>query len=540
MITAELNHNPYLLITKVKFNGEEPRINSQIEKYEKRALKDWVNKVPDIFYNEMNGYDFDLYFVGTKPDFNEVKQSFEKAGVTEKQVRLFHKNEIEDADTKSKEINQLLFWIANNRNRKFDFEEFWDENKELFESAYPYVVINGPMPECFGSSISPETVESAKELENTNLASTPIVFYVDENTKYQYRKDLDLILKRNDVRQEQLFFIIEVSQNINQITRVISDLGVAKPQVIHKFDDEEIMSYIRNYPVTEYVREVINIFSEIRVKIASVLKEENKKSETTNSFIHGQIDFLEQELAELKKADDFFVQRDNYSLPYEFKTHLHNLEEQIVKWKNRKTKITSDYEAGNYANDYESYLIKNMDTFMSLVVSSYVRAGEEIKNSFSVIYKNAGVDTYYEPSNVKWDYIERLEIPSIKNQLLGLKEEREVIHKNDFFGFFKTAPDENPAPVREVTYFLEQWREKAMELVSPLAEQTITACASGLEKYYNELAIAYHEHIVTLIEAKDAEKDKVSSQLSDDERKLQEDNDWFTEMADQLQHIERG
>jgi hypothetical protein len=34
-------------------------------------------------------------------------------------------------------------------------------------------------------------------------------------------------------------------------------------------------------------------------------------------------------------------------------------------------------------------------------------------------------------------------------------------------------------------------------------------------------------------------KDEVSAQLSDDERKLQEDNDWLAEFKDQLIHIKR-
>ena len=43
MITAELNHNPYLLLTTVRFNGQPPRINSQVEKYESVMLKEWVS-----------------------------------------------------------------------------------------------------------------------------------------------------------------------------------------------------------------------------------------------------------------------------------------------------------------------------------------------------------------------------------------------------------------------------------------------------------------------------------------------------------------
>ena len=93
MINAELYHNPYLLETVVRFNGKEPRINCQIEKYERLPLNLWVDKVPEIFYNEMNGYDFELLFTRTKPDFISVQKSFQQAGVTSKQVQLVHKHE---------------------------------------------------------------------------------------------------------------------------------------------------------------------------------------------------------------------------------------------------------------------------------------------------------------------------------------------------------------------------------------------------------------------------------------------------------------
>lgn len=55
MISAELDHNPYLLLTSVKFNGHKPRINSQIEKREHQPLQNWAHLVACIFYDEMNG-----------------------------------------------------------------------------------------------------------------------------------------------------------------------------------------------------------------------------------------------------------------------------------------------------------------------------------------------------------------------------------------------------------------------------------------------------------------------------------------------------
>jgi hypothetical protein len=54
------------------------------------------------------------------------------------------------------------------------------------------------------------------------------------------------------------------------------------------------------------------------------------------------------------------------------------------------------------------------------------------------------------------------------------------------------------------------------------------------------MAENYHEHLSELIEGKSKEKEEVAAQLSDDEKMLQEDNDWLAEVKDQLQNIERG
>lgn len=205
MINAELNHNPYLLLTTVKFNGHEPRINSQIEKYEHQPLKDWVHKVPDIFYNEMNGYDFDLNFVGTVPDYEEVQKAFSLAGISQEEVRIFHKNELEDANTKSNEIDQIIEWLREHPNRKFDFASFWEKNSELFESTYPYIIIRGEVPKETMPDVGIEVVEKAQELSNTVLSSTPILFYIDGKSAKQFRQDFQYILSRHDIRNEQLF-----------------------------------------------------------------------------------------------------------------------------------------------------------------------------------------------------------------------------------------------------------------------------------------------------------------------------------------------
>ena len=124
MVNAGLSHNPYLLQTHVTFNGLSPRINSQVEKYDNIALNDWIEKVPEIFHDEMNGYDFDLYFTETNSDFANLKAAFDRAGITQDDVRLFHKNELEDSETKSRAIDALIEWLRDNPNRRFSFTEF--------------------------------------------------------------------------------------------------------------------------------------------------------------------------------------------------------------------------------------------------------------------------------------------------------------------------------------------------------------------------------------------------------------------------------
>ena len=110
--------------------------------------------------------------------------------------------------------------------------------------------------------------------------------------------------------------------------------------------------------------------------------------------------------------------------------------------------------------------------------------------------------------------------------------------KNDFFGFFKKTSDVSE-PVMVATCYLEQWRTTAQDIITPVLEKYSEQCIQNLSDYYNRMAEAYHQHLSQLIEGKTKDKEIVSAQLSDDERKLQEDNDWLSAFKEQLQMIER-
>ena len=115
MVKAEFGYNPYVRDISIRFNGQEPRINSRVEKYENIPLREWIDQVPKIFHDEMNGYDFDLEFSGTAFDFEELKKAFSNRGISDEMVRLLHKNELASRNQISESIDHLLLWLNDNR-----------------------------------------------------------------------------------------------------------------------------------------------------------------------------------------------------------------------------------------------------------------------------------------------------------------------------------------------------------------------------------------------------------------------------------------
>lgn len=540
MINAELIHNPYLLQTSVKFNGHPPRINSQVEKYDAIMLKDWIEKVPQIFHDEMNGYDFDLNFTGTKSDFESLCDTFARAGISHDVVRLFHKNELEDAETKSAAIDALIQWLRGNPNRKFDFDAFYAANEELFEGSYPYVVINGHSVEQVHPQVSMELVKTANELQDTVLTNTPILFFVEPSSTKLTRSDLLQILQRKDVQQNQLFFMLHPQLNATQVRRVITDLGVENPQVVSTFDAESILNYLRNYPITEFIRNAIKVFEDVTSTLAERLETENKESLIQNAEIHAVIDSIEHQIARIKESDLFFTERDNFGVGHVFTELSNSLKEQVSKWRNRKTKIIGDTECAIAASEYDADIAKYTVTFVSNVKEAYRRIANDIAAEFAEEYRRQGLDSHFLPA-IKPDEISPCQSISLANGLISLKKITYEEQKYDLISLFGfSGSKEDKEPVRVATCYYAEWREFAWSQIQPLVVDFLNQNFTQLANYYDALATAYHEKLACLLANQESEKDKVSAQLSDDERKLQEDNDWLAEFKDQLIHIERG
>lgn len=540
MVNAELQHNPYLLETEVKFNGQEPKINSQIEKYENKLLADWVRDVPKMFYDEMNGYDFDLFFSGTEYDFQKLQQTFISLGVTPDQVRLIMRNELEDAEIKSNEIRKLIDWLKENRNRQFDFDDFYDANRGLLEETFSCIVIRGKdeLPEDLTFTL--ENVKSVDEIAGTNLTYVPVVFVIEAETIQLFRNDLLALFGRKEVEQNQLFFCISPAMDKEYVVRFISDLGIEEPQLISRIDDGNVATYIKNYPMVAYVGEVIRVFENEVNTLDDHLKAKNEQSAIENAEVYEQISALEDVIEKIKASDMRFVDLDNYSGGNRFNDLKTELEEMIRKWKSRKTKVVGDVEIDRNSTEYEQELARYLGEFYRKAIEHFGFEKEKIEREFNEIYLRQPLDSEYKPEGLEVTIPDNVDVNGIKSALLELQEER-YEEKTDFLDFFKAKSSNEPKElVRVVTCYLEKWREKAIELMIPVVEQYISESQENLKRYYDELAGKYHTKLSELHELKVNEKNGIASQLSEDERMLQADNDWLVVIKDQLARIERG
>ena len=129
----------------------------------------------------------------------------------------------------------------------------------------------------------------------------------------------------------------------------------------------------------------------------------------------------------------------------------------------------------------------------------------------------------------------------MEEQLLALKVITYEEPKGDLIDlFWKSSSKEERAPIRVATCYYEQWRDKVLGNILPEIKEVMEYYSQWLSQYYSRQAQRYHEHLTELIRVQTEEKEKVSGQLSDDERKLQEDNNWLQSVRDRLTRIERG
>ena len=544
MIKAELDYNPYLLETKIKFNGQSPRINSLVEKYEAGALRDWIDLVPKIFYDEMNGYDFELEFSGTERDFGELKDVFKRNGITEEQVHLFHKNVLACRNDKIEKIDELLQWLKKNKNSHFDYNAFCLNNKELLEGPYSFVIINGrdlDISSFDNSDVSAELIDDLTELEHTVLEDTPILINVSEDNYRLLTTITSNLLGRDDVSSNQLFFSVEKTLNPDMVERTIVDIGIENPQIVKTVDDEKILRYLELYPFSDYIHDVI---STMRIEVTSLterLDEQNKISAATNKEIYEEIEELDRIISKLKRIQEKFENDYNAEMPQLWMADEDSFLRFIQEWRIKKTKINKTEEAERSALEFESEVKEMYSKYLSSIDELFSRSVEDLNTEYASWYSEAEYNDEFIPEIENIEKPDTGSVPSFEDDLINMKEEKYVLAKESIIDkFFKDTADNTKEMVLETTYYLQKWRDHAYVIFEPLAHKVLTDYFDTICDYEKRLINSYIDHLSKALTKENKKRDTVSQQLSDEEKQLQKDNDWLRDFDDKLRGVERS
>ena len=541
MVKAELSYNPYLQKTEIRFNGQSPRINSHVEKYLDKKLQTWIHKLPYIFRDEMNGYDFELEFTGTRLDYEELKKSFSNAGVSDAQVHIFHKNELDERDVKLEKIDQLLNWLDETSNRRYSIKTVRSENYDLLDADYEYIILHGRVTDSStfdALHISIENVDHLEELNDTNLHNIPILYVIDKDSVGLMKKDLRALQKRADISYDQIFFRISPSLSEEKIVREISDLGIPDPQVVQSADAPAVIKYFELFPFTDYIRDTVKLFKGQIISLREGLTAEINETKSENQEQYQQIDQLDTENACLKESLDKFINPDRTDFSTFFQSPVDDVKNKITGWRNNKTKITRPEEAVKVSREFDRYI--------QILYQDYLRKMHMIL-SRSAKTVQVQMRNWYEIANADKDFIaERIpspdytfdSIPQIQNELLNLKEEAYVTPKEDILGkFFKQSTDNQTESVLETTFYYAWWRTYALSKTEPYLYNIYTTCVEKLNSYFDQLASVYKEHLLTLVGEKEAAKYSLSTQLSKEELLLQNDSDWLIKFSDMVKAI---
>lgn len=537
MAKVELSYNPYLLETKVSFNGKEPRINSLIEKYKNGSLYNWIEEMPSILHDEMNGYDFDLDFTGTDKDCDAIKSVF--ADVLN--VEIFHKSHLDGRLEKNSAIDDLLSWLENNENRQFDYKQFREDNAELFDSAYPFIILNGGKVDekmFAGLNVSADNIENLNTVEDSDLTTVPILVCVDSDSVKKLEENIRVLLSRNDVEQRQIFFMIHPSLNARRVERNLKDLGIKDLKTIESGDISQITDYMELFPMTEYIRDVIEIFNNNCQFLNRTLECKLKDNEVTGQSTRAEIETLSTGIEALKQAYENISNRSNINVPQKCKEAEERLKYEIKNWRKRKTKITKDDEAERYAKEFKLDLAQYFRSYIYMIDAIFNLQKDILEKNYLDVFMQAGFDRDYVPDiDFNFEVKERIKLPEVADYT-KLKHEIFVEQRDLFDNFFSSTPSLDL--VREVTYYNQEWRDYAEEKIIPKAEYYRNKKCDLLIEYDTLFATDLMKHIEDLLEQEIEKKKLVVSQMSSTERELQADADWLGKVNEMVEGIMRG
>lgn len=544
MVKVELKYNPYVLETKVYFNGQLPKINSQIEKFENKRLFVWSDKLLDILYSEMNGYDFDLDFSGTKADYEKIKYLIEKNHLNS-EIRLNFVNRLEEAAKKCRRFNEMITWLKRSAIEEFHFPEFWEINQEhMIENNLLYVLVDKKVADFSieDLDVNVESIDSISQLPE-NIGFYPVLLVLDADKEAEFRQNLLALLQRKDLIADQIFILISENVNLAYYIRLINDLGLKQPQFIHSIDSPLIYDYFENYVRIDFLFKALKILETQKDMTSSKLDQKFETMKQNNREIFEKISKLDKEIADIQLAIEQFENWHLVMYKNEFEKLYVQLNETITHWKSRTKQIRNDSEAEKMMKELQGLTEKSLFEFKNAANRLFDDKLSELTNIFSRLYKDSNIqDSFYVHSRNEL-IISKYEVKNFSEKLRVLRQER-LVPKEDIFGLInrivKNEQNKIQELVPDITYDLDKFREIACNETLPIAQNLLTDIENRLQSIQLYIVDEYKTHLSTILNEKLLEKANEANQLSVAEKHLQDKKDWLIEFSGQLSEIERG
>lgn len=544
MVKVELKYNPYVLETKVYFNGQLPKINSQIEKFENKRLFVWSDKLLDILYSEMNGYDFDLDFSGTKADYEKIKYLIKKNHLNS-EIRLNFVNRLEEAAKKCRRFKEMITWLKRSSIEEFHFLEFWEINQEyMIENNLLYVLVDKKVADFSieDLDVNVESVDSISQLPE-NIGFYPVLLVLDADKEAEFRQNLLALLQRKDLIADQIFILISENVNLAYYIRLINDLGLKQPQFIHSIDSPLIYDYFENYVRIDFLFKALKILETQKDMTSSKLDQKFETMKQNNREIFEKISKLDKEIADIQLAIEQFENWHLVMYKNEFEKLYVQLNETITHWKSRTKQIRNDSEAEKMMNELQGLTEKSLFEFKNAANRLFDDKLSELMNIFSRLYKDSNIqDSFYVHSRNEL-IISKYEVKNFSEKLRVLRQER-LVPKEDIFGLInrivKNEQNKIQELVPDITYDLDKFREIACKETLPIAQNLLIDIENRLQSLQLYIVDEYKTHLSTILNEKLLEKANEANQLSATEKHLQDKKDWLIEFSGQLSEIERG
>lgn len=544
MVKVELKYNPYVLETKVYFNGQLPKINSQIEKFENKRLFVWSDKLLDILYSEMNGYDFDLDFSGTKADYEKIKYIIEKKHLNS-EIRLNFVNRLEEAAKKCRRFKEMITWLKRSAIEEFHFPEFWEINQEyMIENNLLYVLVDKKVADFSieDLDVNVDSIDSISQLPE-NIGFYPVLLVLDADKEAEFRQNLLALLQRKDLIADQIFILISENVNLAYYIRLINDLGLKQPQFIHSIDSPLIYDYFENYVRIDFLFKALKILETQKDMTSSKLDQKFDTMEQNNREIFEKISKLDKEIADIQLAIEQFENWHLVMYKNEFEKLYVQLNETITHWKSRTKQIRNDSEAEKMMKELQGLTEKSLFEFKNAANRLFDDKLSELMNIFSRLYKDSNIqDSFYVHSRNEL-IISKYEVKNFSEKLRVLRQER-LVPKEDIFGLInrivKNEQNKIQELVPDITYDLDKFREIACNETLPIAQNLLTDIENRLQSIQLYIIDEYNTHLSTILNEKLLEKANEANQLSASEKHLQDKKDWLIEFSGQLSEIERG